>query len=112
MVYLLVKEKGKKNYTLYCPATYGVESWGSGSYQTSLKKKRKSWYVESWSYGGEWLEDEINEYRLNVVKETSDLDDIIRYLANHNPKEIEHIYKDARKIYNEYLDLCEHFNNR
>ena len=27
----------------------------------------------------------------------------------HNEKEIEHIYKDARKIYNEYLDLSEAF---
>ena len=24
---------------------------------------------------------------------------------------MEHIYKDARKIYNEYLDLCEHFRD-
>ena len=40
MKYLLVKEKGKKNYTLYCPDTFGVETWGSGSYQTGLKKKR------------------------------------------------------------------------
>ena len=28
----------------------------------------------------------------------------------YNEKEIEHIYKDARKIYNKYLDLCEHFH--
>ena len=111
MRYLLVKEKNKKAYNLYCPDTYGVETWGSDSSQTGLKKKRKSWYIETWCYGGEWSEDEITETKLNVVKETADLDEIIHYLANHNEKEIEHIYKDARKIYNEYLDLCEHFNN-
>ena len=111
MVYLLVKEKGKRKYELYCPETYGVESWGSSSSQTGLKKKRKSWYIETWYYGGEWLEDEIIETKLNVVKETADLDEIIRYLAKYNEKEIEHIYKDAREIYNEYLDLCEHFHN-
>ena len=77
---------------------------------TGLKKKRKSWYIETWYYGGEWLEDEITETKLNVVKETADLDEIIRYLVNHNEKEIEHIYKDARKIYNEYLDLSEYFH--
>ena len=110
MIYLLVKEKGKKNYTLYCPDTFGAESWGSSSSQTGLKKKRKSWYIETWYYGGEWLEDEIVETKLNVVKETADLDEIIHYLAKYNEKEIEHIYKDARKIYNEYLDLAEHFH--
>ena len=111
MRYLLVKEKNKKIYALYCPDTYGVETWGSGSSQTELKKKRKSWYIETWCYCGEWLDDEITETKLNVVKETTDLDEIIHYLVKHNTKEIEHIYKDARKIYNEYLDLCEHFRN-
>ena len=109
MRYLLAKEKGKKIYTLYCPDTFGAKSWGSGYSQTSLAKKRKSWYIETWYYGGEWLDDEIIETKLNVVKETADLDEIIRYLAMHNEKEIEHIYKDARKIYNEYLDLSEAF---
>lgn len=110
MRYLLVKEKGKRIYNLYCPDTFGVESWGSSSSQTGLKKKRKFWYIETWYYGGEWLDDEIVETKLNVVKETADLDEIIHYLAKYNPKEIEHIYTDARKIYNEYLDLCEHFH--
>ena len=90
MRYLLVKEKNKKTYNLYCPDIYGVETW---------------------CYSGEWLDDETIETKLNVVKETADLDEIIRYLAKHNAKEIEHIYKDARKIYNEYLDLCEHFRD-
>ena len=109
MRYLLAKEKGKKNYILYCPDTFGAKSWGSSYSQTSLNKKRKSWYIETWYYGGEWLDDKIIETKLNVVKETADLDEIIRYLAMHNEKEIEHIYKDARKIYNEYLDLSEAF---
>ena len=111
MRYLLVKEKNKKAYNLYCPDTYGVETWGSSSSQTGLKKKIKSWYIETWYYGGELSEDEITETKLNVVKETADLDEIIHYLAKHNAKEIKHIYKDARKIYNEYLDLAEYFHN-
>ena len=111
MRYLLVKEKNKKAYNLYCPDIYGAETWGSSSSQTGLKKKRKSWYIETWCYGGEWLDDETIETKLNVIKETADLDEIIHYLAKHNAKEIAHIYKDARKIYNEYLDLCEHFHD-
>lgn len=105
MRYLLVKEKNKKAYTLYCPDTYGAETWGSSSSQTGLKKKGKTWYIETQRCGGEWLDDETIETKLNVVKETVDLGEIIHYLAKHNAKEIEHIYKDARKIYNEYLDL-------
>lgn len=111
MRYLLVKEKNKKAYNLFCPDIYGAETWGSSSSQTGLKKKRKAWYIETWYYGGEWLDDETIETKLNVVKEAADLDEIIHYLAKHNAKEIEHIYKDARKIYNEYLDLCEHFRD-
>lgn len=111
MRYLLAKEKNKKAYTLYCPDTYGAESWGSSSSQAGLKKKRKAWYIETWRYGGEWLDDETIETKLNVVKETADLDEIIHYLAKYNAKEIEHIYEDARKIYNEYLDLCERFRD-
>ena len=110
MIYLLVKEKNKKTYTLYCPDTYGIETLGSDSSQTSLKKKRKAWYIETWRYCGDWLDDEIIETKLNVVKETADLEEIINYLSKYNAKEIEHIYKDARKIYNEYLDLAEHFH--
>ena len=109
--YLLVKEKNKKAYNLFCPDIYGAETWGSNSSQTGLKKKRKAWYIETWYYGGEWLDDETIETKLNVVKEAADLDEIIHYLAKHNAKEIKHIYKDTRKIYNEYLDLCKHFHD-
>ena len=96
MRYLLVKEKNKKIYNLYCPDIYGAETWGSGYSQTRLKKKRKTWYIETWCYGGEWLDDETIETKLNVVKETADLDEIIHYLTKHNAKEI---------------DLCEHFRD-
>ena len=106
MKYLLVKEKSKKQYSLYCPDTYGSHSWGSTS-QTSIVKKRKSWYIESWIAGNDWIDDEKYEIKLNVVLETSDFDDIIRYVFQRNEKEIEHLLNDARKIYNEYLDFTE-----
>lgn len=102
---LLLVKKGKKQYELLSPETYGMSTWGSGSYQTGLKKKQKFWYIESWSYGGEWLDDELDETKLNVVKETSDIDEIIRYLVEHNVKEIKLFFEEARKIYNEYIDF-------
>ena len=58
MRYLLVKEKNKKTYTLYCPDIYVVETFVFSSSQTGLKKKRKTWYIETWWYCGEWLDDE------------------------------------------------------
>lgn len=82
---------------------------GGSTTQNSLIKKRKSWYIDYWSAGNEWIEDEKYQYKLNVVLETSDLDEIIRYVAKYNKKEIEHLLKDARVIYNEYLDLVSGF---
>jgi hypothetical protein len=108
MKYLLVKEKGKRKYTLYSTATFGIDTWGSTT-QEYLVKKKKYWYIHQWSAGNDWVEDQEYEYKLNVVQETADLDSIISYLAKYNEKEIEHIYKDARKIYNEYLDMMEAF---
>ena len=105
MKYLLVKEKGKK-YSLYCPEIYGWHSWGSNA-QTSIIKKRKSWYINTWIAGNEWVKDEEWQSKLNVVLETSDLDEIIRYVTLHNEKEIEYLLKCAREIYNEYLDFKE-----
>lgn len=107
MKYLLVKEKGKRKYKLYSNETFGMDTWGSTS-QDSLIKKKKYWYVQHWSAGNDWIEDEEYEYKLNVVKETADLDEIIQYLAKYNEKEIEHIVRDAQKIYNDYLTftLC------
>lgn len=104
MRYLLVKEKGKRKYNLYSNETFGMNTWGSSS-QDSLVKKKKYWYVQHWSAGNEWIEDEEYEYKLNVVKETADLDEIISYLVAHNVKEIEPIIQSAKEIYNDYLNL-------
>ena len=105
MTYLLVKEKGKKRYSLYCPDTYGADSWGSTA-QKSIIRTKKSWYINYWWAGNEWIEDEEEKTKLNVVLETSDFDEIFSYVREHNEKEIEHLIKEAREIYNDYLDLC------
>lgn len=107
---LLLVKKGKNQYDLVSPETFGMETWGSSSYQVGLKKKRKFWYIEFWSYGGEYLDDELDETKLNVVKETSDIDEIIRYLNEHNIKEIQHIYEEAKKIFNEHIEFMKWIN--
>ena len=88
MKYLLVKEKGKKQYSLYCPDVFGFETWGSSSYQVSLSKKRKCWYKEVWIAGNEWVDDENYQYKLNVVLDTADFDEIIRCVTQRNEKEL------------------------
>ena len=109
MKFLLVRNK--KQYSLYCPDTYGSHSWGSTS-QTSIVKKKKFWYVENWTAGNEWVEDEKWEYKLNVVLETSDFDEIIRYVLKYNEKEIEHLIKDAEEIYNDYFSFIKWIHTR
>ena len=103
MRYLLVKEKGN-NFQLYSPDTYGMETWG-GSSQSSIVKKKKHWYINHWTAGNDWIEDINEDYKLNVVLETPDLDEIIRYIvANNNDRKlIEYILVEAQNIYTEYI---------
>ena len=103
MKYLLVKERGN-DFKLYSPDTYGMETWG-GLSQSSIIKKKKHWYVNHWTAGNDWIEDTNEDYKLNVILETSDLDEIIRYVIAHNNKRelIEYILVEAQDIYNKYL---------
>lgn len=103
MKYLLVKEKGN-DFKLYSPDTYGMETWG-GLSQSSIIKKKKHWYVNHWAAGNDWIEDDEYEYKLNVVKETTDVDEIIQYLAKYNEKELESIIREAQQIYKDYLNM-------
>ena len=107
MKYLLAKEKGN-SFELYSPETFGMETWGMTS-QTSLEKKNKYWYIHSWSAGNEWIEDINEEYKLNVVLETADLDEILRYVFIHNKAEINHILQEAKEIYTNYFDFLTHY---
>ena len=78
MTYLIAKQNKKLN--IYIPAIYGCETWGNRQYQESLKKKRKSWYITSWQYGGGQSDDITNSYKLKVIYETDNLLDAIKYL--------------------------------
>jgi hypothetical protein len=111
MQYLLVKEKGQKKHILYSTATFGSDTWGSTS-QVSLIKKKKYWYVNHWTAGNDWIEDSEYEYKLNVVKETADLDEIIQYLAKHSPKEIKTVIEAAKELYDDYISMTLCFLDR
>lgn len=111
MQYLLVKEKGQKKHILYSTATFGSDTWGSTS-QVSLIKKKKYWYVNHWTAENDWVEDSVYEYKLNVVKETADLDEIIHYLAKHSPKEIKTVIEAAKELYDDYISMTLCFLDR
>ena len=106
MKYLLVKEKNNK-FTLYCPETYGMNTWGESS-QLSLEKKRKYWYMTHWTAGNDYIDDVTESYKLNVVLETPHLQQVISYITAHvtnNRSIIESILVQAQEIYHDYVAL-------
>lgn len=105
MLYLLIKEKGKKKYHLECPEIYGAETWGT-THQTTLEKKRKYWYVEYWTAGNDYVDDVTESYRVNVVLETADLHEVLNYVikATGNDKVVVNsILAQAQEIYSDYV---------
>ena len=97
-MYLVAKENDK--FTLYCPDLFGIESWGARS-QVSLEKKRKYWYITTWSAGDEYHDDTEESVRLNVVLEATDLDQVVNYIMGICPAAIESILVQAQEIYHE-----------
>ncbi len=85
--YLIIKYRN--TYTVYSPNTFGAKTWGSND-QESIEKKRKHWYYVNWRAcpyedGDDWNE----QYKLNVVYETTELADVFNYLQAHNSKDLE-----------------------
>lgn len=97
-MYLVAKENDK--FTLYCPDLFGIESWGARS-QVSLEKKRKYWYITTWSAGDDYNDDTEESVRLNVVLEATELDQVVNYIMGVCPAAIESILVQAQEIYHE-----------
>lgn len=97
-MYLLAKEDNK--FKLYAPDLFGIESWGARS-QVSLEKKRKYWYITTWSAGDDYNDDIEESVRLNVVLEAVDLDQVVNYIMRVCPAVIESILVQAQEIYHE-----------
>ena len=76
MTYLITK-KGD----IYIPEIYGCETWGTNS-QDSIEKKKKYWYIVSWTVGNEWIDDDIYSIKLNVKLETTDLTEALICLTH------------------------------
>lgn len=105
MIWLLVRHQ-RNNYSLYSPSTYGMETWGTNS-QDSLDKKKKYWYISSWTAGNEYVDDRNFEYRLNVVLETTDISEIVRFMHKKkcSKEQIKEILDKAQEEFKNYIDF-------
>ena len=97
ITYLLCTYNGRKNVKVYSPNTYGVDTWGSTS-QDSIEKKRKYWYICSWTNGNEWFDDIIYEDRLNVILETQDIKKLFKYVEEKYPQCLDSVKDDCESI--------------
>lgn len=103
MTYLITKQN--KKITIYIPAIYGYETWGDTYNQESMEKKRKSWYITSWQSSSEGSDDRVDNYKINVVYETTSLHEVIKYLYNAKvPKEeFDSLLDDVQKQINDFI---------
>jgi hypothetical protein len=111
-MYLLAKENNK--FKLYCPDLFGLETWGDRS-QVSLEKKRKYWYINHWVAGNDYVDDTADSYRLNVVLEATELQEVLNYVikdTNSNPTAIESILVQAQEIYHERVSFENWLNSK
>ena len=99
---LLLVKYSKYDYYLLSPDTYGMESWGTNS-QTSLEKKRKYWYICDWRAGNSFVDDHESKFKINVVLETTDIDEILKYLTEHNSKCHNSVLYAFKEIVNYYV---------
>ena len=93
-----------KNFDVYIPEIYGLDSWGNSYRQESLEydEKSKKWVFHTWVYGGEWEEDYREETPLEVMKEFNNDIKARKFLEGQGrKKEIEKL-DSLLKIYHEF----------
>jgi hypothetical protein len=93
------------------PETYGMATWGANT-QEGIDKRDDGWYSTYWSAGNEWIEDTIEEDKLDVVLETKDIDEVLAYVLKNNPKEFHKIITAIKDIVIDYLDFEDYFRSR
>ena len=107
MKYLLVKGRGN-TFKIYSPDIFGLDTYVYGaSSQESIIKKKKHWYMHFWSAGNDWIEETNESYKLNVVLETADIDEILTYIINKkvDRRSIETLLTEARELYTKYIEF-------
>lgn len=103
MTLLLVKNENN-TYSLYCPEIYGASTWGQTT-QEGIDYKDGKYYLTYWSAGNEWIDDTRYEDEINVVLETKNIDDIVRYFRDQKLPGLGKILNSFAEIAKEYVSV-------
>ena len=107
---LLVVEHEQGNIEVLSPENYGMETWGKST-QIGIDEKEDGWYTTYWSSGGEWLEDTYEEYKLNVLLETTDVGEVLTFILkqeNLTVEKMKELVEQIKEIFDDSLGWFEH----
>ena len=90
---------------------YGNETWGN-RHQKSIVKKRKYWYLESWTAGNFFFDDEVIYQKLDVVFESNTVQDLLDYVEEHYPNDFEMIEASLTEQLEEFNDFLKFHSDR
>lgn len=90
---------------------YGNETWG-GRHQKSIVKKRKYWYLESWTAGNYFFDDEVIYQKLDVVFESNTVQALLDYVEEHYPNDFEMIEASLTEQLEEFNDFLKFHGDR
>lgn len=109
MIFLVV-DHGEGNIEVLSPENYGMDTWGMSTQEGIKKKDDGCWYTTYWSDGGQWLEDTYEEDKLNVLLETTDVEEVLTFILKRENLTIEKMKKlveQIKEIFNDSIMLFE-----
>lgn len=93
-----------KDFNVYIPEIYGIDTWGSFSSQEFIEynKDKKKWVIHTWEYGGEWEEDYRDETPLELLAEFNNDVKARKFLEGQGRNEEIEKLNSLLNIYNEF----------
>lgn len=79
-----------KNFSIYIPEIYGIDTWGDGYHQESMEQNKDGeWIIHNWWYGGEFEDDTVSDYKVDVLATFNKVKDAKAFLQkNHKGHKI------------------------
>lgn len=99
-----------KDFNVYIPEVYGIDSWGSFYRQEYLEynEEKKQWVFYTWQYGGEWEEDYRDETPLELLAEFNNDIKARKFLEGQGRKKEVEKLNSLLNIYNEFKNAVVH----
>lgn len=110
MILLVVKHENGK-IEILSPESYGMETWGMSAQEGIDKEDDGCWYITYWSDGGQWLEDTYEEFKLNVLLETTDVSEVLTFILNQENLTVEkmkELIEQIKEIFDDVIGWFEH----